>query len=392
MMDESTDIATCQHMIVYASFIEDSDLVTVFLGLLEVAEGTFEHLHESASNAYAQYIDQIVNEIASTFSKSSIRSAKLADLEAEFGCAMLQMSRIHKVRWLSRSMCVHKVCESLEALLVFLKEKKSSLFDKVKDFQFVYSLHFMADILQRLAMLSKIFQNAFVDITAVVGLIEAEMRLITSQFIEVPIVDVNAFVLDGLDYPMIPDYGPRNGQLAALRASIRGNMYRSVELERAKCGKDMDAAISFQKQFSQFIVANLRQRFPDMGLLSSFKALSPCCFPTGIAYRNFGYDMIDNLLSFYGEPKVLHGETIDPLVSKVNAKREYDVFREQAHYEWKGRGLKYVWLSIGRNPTTREKYPTLLKLAELAMLQCASTASCERGFSVQNLIKTCVAI
>ncbi|MCO5548311.1 hypothetical protein L7F22_001768 [Adiantum nelumboides] len=49
MMDESTDIATCQHMIVYESFIEDSDPVTVFLGLLEVAKGTSEHLHERAS-------------------------------------------------------------------------------------------------------------------------------------------------------------------------------------------------------------------------------------------------------------------------------------------------------------------------------------------------------
>ncbi|MCO5565150.1 hypothetical protein L7F22_018823 [Adiantum nelumboides] len=187
-MDESIDIATCQHMIVYVSFIEDSNPVTVILGLLEVAE-------------------------------------------------VLQMSRIHKVRWLSRSMCVHKVCESLEALLIFLKEHNSSLFDKVKDFHFVYSLHFMADILQRLAMLSKIFQSTFVDITVVVGLIEAEMRLITSQFMEVPIVDVNAFVLDGLDYPMIPNYGPRNGQLGALRAYIRGHMYRSIDLERAKCGE-----------------------------------------------------------------------------------------------------------------------------------------------------------
>ncbi|MCO5557243.1 hypothetical protein L7F22_010804, partial [Adiantum nelumboides] len=192
---------------------------------------------------YAQTIDQFVNEIASTFSKSSIRSAELVELESEFGCAVLQMSRIHKVHWLSRSLCVHKVCESLEPLLVFLKEHNSSLFDKVKDFQFVYSLHFMSDIFQRLSILSKIFQSTFVDITIVVGLIEVEIRLITTQFIDMPIVDVNAFLFDGLDYPIIPDYGPHHGQLAALRASMRGNMYRSIEVERKKSGKDIDDAI-----------------------------------------------------------------------------------------------------------------------------------------------------
>ncbi|MCO5550644.1 hypothetical protein L7F22_004133 [Adiantum nelumboides] len=224
MVDESSDVSLVQHMIVYASFMEDSEPMTVFLGLLEIEQGTYEHLHERASlflaelfldkskmicigidgtsamvgwlngvttrfkrenpfitsihciahraslclvdavkhSPYAQTIDQVVNEIASTFNKSSIRSAKLAELESEFGCAVLQMRRIHK-------------------------------------------------------------------------------------FIDLPIVDVNAFLLDGLDYPIIPDYGPCNGQLAALRASMRGNMYRSVEVERKKFGKDLDDAIVFQK-------------------------------------------------------------------------------------------------------------------------------------------------
>ncbi|MCO5594034.1 hypothetical protein L7F22_048053 [Adiantum nelumboides] len=250
MVDESIDVNLVQHMIVYASFMEDSEPMTVFLGLLEIEQGTSEHLHERASlflaelfldkskmicigtdgasamvgrlngvtthfkrenpfitsihciahrvslclvdavkhSPYVQTIDQVVNEIASTFSKSSIRSAKLAKLESEFGCAVLQMSRIHKI-----------------------------------------------------------FQSTFVDITVVVGLIEAEIRLITTQFIDLPIVDVNAFLLDGLDYPIIQDYGPRNGQVVALRASMHGNMYRSVEVERKKSGKDLDDAIVFQK-------------------------------------------------------------------------------------------------------------------------------------------------
>ncbi|MCO5608785.1 hypothetical protein L7F22_063001 [Adiantum nelumboides] len=165
-------------------------------------------------------------------------------------------------------------------------------------------------------------------------------------------------------------------------------MYRSVEIRREKSCKDLELVVAFQMQFSQFIIANLRERFPDIGLLECFKALSPCCFPSGIAYKHFGYDMIEKLLAFYGETKKWHGEDVGSLIDKICAKREYDVFREQAPYEWKGRGLRETCLSIGRNPTTREKYPMLLRLAEIAMLQCSSTVACERGFSAQNSIKT----
>ncbi|MCO5590901.1 hypothetical protein L7F22_044876 [Adiantum nelumboides] len=450
MMDESTDIGLDQHLVVYASFIEDFEPVTVFLGLLEIEEGTSQHLFERSciflsqlgldsskmiclgtdgasamtgringltarfkrvnpfmtsvhcvahrtslcltdavkNSTYALYIDQVVNEVVAVFSKTAAKSAMLETLEAEFGCAILHLSRIHKIRWLSRASAMHKICECFEPLLVFLKEHNAAVFEKVSNFCFMYSIHFMADILERLAILSQIFQSTFVDITAVVSLIEAEIRLIQMQFIDVPIVDVNAATMDREEYHIIPDYGPSGGQLAALRASMRGKMYRSVVITRDIHGKDMDDAIVFQHEFSGFIICNLLERFPDMGLIECFKALSPCSFPTGVELRNYGFDKLNTLVAFYGEPKVLQNDELaSALIDKICAKREYELWKAQAPYEWKGRSLRDAWLSIGRNSTTQEKYPVLLKLAHFAMLQCASTAACERGFSTQNTIK-----
>jgi hypothetical protein len=40
------------------------------------------------------------------------------------------------------------------------------------------------------------------------------------------------------------------------------------------------------------------------------------------------------------------------------------------------------------NHVLQTRYPNLLILAELAHVQCVSTAACERTFSVHNLIKT----
>lgn len=40
------------------------------------------------------------------------------------------------------------------------------------------------------------------------------------------------------------------------------------------------------------------------------------------------------------------------------------------------------------NHALQIRYPNLLILAEIARVQCVSTATCERAFSIQNLIKT----
>jgi hypothetical protein len=46
-----------------------------------------------------------------------------------------------------------------------------------------------------------------------------------------------------------------------------------------------------------------------------------------------------------------------------------------------------LWGMITWNHALQARYPNLLILAELAHVQCVSTAICECAFSVQNLIK-----
>ena len=40
------------------------------------------------------------------------------------------------------------------------------------------------------------------------------------------------------------------------------------------------------------------------------------------------------------------------------------------------------------NPILQLNYENLLMLAEIARVQCISTATCERAFSIQNIIKS----
>lgn len=102
----------------------------------------------------AKEIDASMNSIASLFSKSAIRKAKLENLQEEFGCAILHMSQIHKIRWLSRQMVVKKVCDSYKTLLEFTKQ---DFFEKISTLEFMYNLHFLSNVLDRLTTLSKVF-------------------------------------------------------------------------------------------------------------------------------------------------------------------------------------------------------------------------------------------
>mgnify|MGYP000255798269 FL=1 len=86
--------------------------------------------------------------------------------------------------------------------------------------------------MNRLASLSTIFQTDYVDVTFVIGLIKTEMRMMQQQFIDDPDVNINAGLYDAHEYRLIPDYGPIDGQLAALRASLHGSYFRSIKVVR----------------------------------------------------------------------------------------------------------------------------------------------------------------
>ena len=56
--------------------------------------------------------------------------------------AILHLSRIHKVRWLSRASTMHKMCESFEPLLVFLKEHNANVEQAKKTFSLLSDAHY----------------------------------------------------------------------------------------------------------------------------------------------------------------------------------------------------------------------------------------------------------
>ena len=67
-------------------------------------------------------------------------------------------------------------------------------------------------------------------------------------------VDINASMLDRHNYQIILDYGLPDGQLYALRSSIRGNMYTSFTIQREVDGSDSEGLILFLKTYVSLII------------------------------------------------------------------------------------------------------------------------------------------
>lgn len=465
MIDESTDIAVTSHLVVFASFFEEGIPVSVFLGLLFIADGhkdaavMYERLtnylvkdcgldfnkfigfgsdgaatmvgkkngvstrlkklnpfltsvhcvahrtnlaaleaakHDSCK-VISSDVDKVLNKVAFYFKKSCQRRVGLQAFQSQLLDAQKSLKRYHKIRWLSRWQAVTSLCDSLESVITYFRDvphKKDDkdapyLYEKLRSFKMIYCLYFLADILHMLSLLSRLFQYKFVDVSSIGSIVRAEITQIRMLFIEER-SDLNVCTFnEDSGYHVIPDFGPEGGYLKRLSSQIRGNWYHGVEMIRDRIGRDLEEALDFQKAYAQAVIDALESRFEDNGIMNAFKVLNPCNMPSkSVGLGSWGVVDLEVLCSHYGKEQELNGKKFSPLINPDAVKREFFSFKIQATTDWMQKNFRDLWSMISWNSSLQVKYSNLLILAEIASVQCVSTASCERAFSVQNCIKS----
>ena len=195
------------------------------------------------------------------------------------------MKRYHKIRWLSRWQVISSLCNSLESVLIFFQDDSNvvakSVLEKLDQFKYIYILYFFANILHSLAMLSKVFQLKFVDVTTVGNIVRTEVAQIRMMFI-VDSYDLNVDVFnDSTGYHVLSDYGSHGGYLKRLQSEVRGFMFHSFQMTRSRIGTDLEETLMFQKNFAQAVCYALDARFCDNDLIFCFKILNPTNMPSG---------------------------------------------------------------------------------------------------------------
>ncbi|MCO5601158.1 hypothetical protein L7F22_055277 [Adiantum nelumboides] len=236
--------------------------------------------------------------------------------------------------------------------------------------------------------LSKRFQKDYVDVTTIHGIVQSTILCIKDDYLEERNVDLNASQKGVGDFPIMPEYGSENGFLHALRSSLRGDMFFGQKIMRDVEGGDLMRALQFQFAYAQKLCESLEKRFVDNSILRCLKIMVPAQHPIHEkALKDFGMSECAEIVCFYGEEKNVDGKIYAPLIDGNSFKDEFRKFKRQVAIDFAKMGLCHVTSLLASNDSLKDMYPNVLKVAQIALVQCCSTAVCERGFSSRTKIK-----
>ena len=221
------------------------------------------------------------------------------------------------------------------------------------------------------------------------ALIKSEITSIRMSFITES-TDLNESTFnDDIGYHIIPSFGPPGGYLQRLSSEIRGSKFHDVEMIRDRTGADLVEALAFQTSFAEEVCKGLEARFQENHVISCFKVLNPCELPSRqVGLKSWGVTELEKICEHFGKEKIIGEKKFAPMINADALRREFLAYKIQASAEWREKTFHDLWSMVSWNHTLQLKYANLRILADIARVQCVSTAQCERAFSIQNCIKT----
>ena len=131
-----------------------------------------------------------------------------------------------------------------------------------------------------MALLLKVFQSKFVDVTTIGSIVRTKIAQIRMFFIVKP-TDLNATTYnEDIGYDIILDYGPLGAYLRKCSSKIHKKMYHSFKMDHSRLGEDLEEALKFQRTFAEIVYVGLNARFVDNYFISCFKILNPTNMPS----------------------------------------------------------------------------------------------------------------
>ena len=147
-------------------------------------------------------------------------------------------------------------------------------------------------------------------------------------------------------------------------------------------GYTFDACKRLAEEYVQVVIDSLHARFPYMRVFNATKIFSPISYPMELPllYRNahLWLQVLLNHFCLGGCRLVNHDGCIFELKSFVDT-LQVACARLKMHHAWAIFASTEDYLS---------RFPHMTQLWQVILTLPASTTSCERGFSTQNLIKS----
>ena len=234
-------------------------------------------------------------------------------------------------------------------------------------FEFIATLHMMIDVMPCVMEPCLIFQKRDLDLTV----IDPALRACKSELEKHLSGEINN--LKDTEYQKFIQI------LEAENGIFKG--HKITYSDRAK-----QRFNSIKSQFIEKLIENLNKRFPesDENIVSCFTCLGfrPISFLSKDELESWGNSKLKVSVDHYGDE-----EKSPAYIDQDRSHHEWTLLKSVVLQEQYPRDqFQMLWSLIYKYH--KEMFPNLIKLAALAMTLPVHTEDCERGFSVQNQLKS----
>lgn len=307
-----------------------------------------------------------VNNIYTYYKNSPIRTYRLNELQKEMGeNDLLSLKQPSATRWLSLERAVKGVRANWAALVSELDEEEAAkncpvakgIRKHLQKYTFPALTHLLTDVLAVVNRMNLTFQKEDVNISSIS-----------------PIVNMTLASLEDLMN------GPGEAEKKFKEASQDGK-FCGITLTHT----DAQTFSTLRTEYIAEVIKSIKKRFPcdHLSIISDLDTvLNASRYPVAdSALKSYGQEALERICDHYGSPT----GAAEPPVQRERMERDF-------------LPVKRVLAGSG-NPSFREScrllitslgemFPDFKTLAELALVIPVSSVAAERGFSLQNNIKT----
>ncbi len=257
------------------------------------------------------------------------------------------------------------------------------LYFEFHSYLLLFFIHLLADVLGELNILNKTFQTENIDLSNIGIAIELTIRSLSRKFLVDEEDEFGAdtkFVAQFLDVSRGDEINYRD-----VTGVVHSHHLHYSPLPHAiDFGADgsLRGCKIIAQAYVQKVIDCLRERFPDLKLFNAAKLFSPISFspnPT-ILYTNARL-----WLQIFIEHFCTNGNNY---FDERGLKSEVRGFVDTLQIACIGLKMHQAWTIYSSNVEYIGRYPHITSLWQAVLTIPASTASCERGFSTQNHIKS----
>lgn len=436
LIDGSTDVSVKEQEIVHIKYLENGMPVTLFLGLIEVENGTAEGILEGLGSFFSQlgvanwktklvglgkdgasvnvgsqsglgailkrdipyliqihciahklelavldackqvnYVEKfqnIVKRLLKYYSKSGKRLHELSEVGKILSQEVRSFGKWNPIRWIASKSRILKVINSnFSAVVTHLEEKAAgggrsdealvakTLLKDITAIEFVYFLGFMCDLTTALGTLSQFFQLENVTLSSMSDELDATLGFIQLQ--GSPGHTLASF---------INEFDDINGPTKFRNIGVSGGK-KSIESSKRKVCALASGTVTY-----------LEKRFTLYSILQDFEIFDPSQWPIGKdrnKIASYGNEELLRILNYFSH---LFSDTFQAEANEQWLRLKFFVCKRISYNE---RQFHELWPKLIKDD---KRFSTILQVIAIVMLLPMSTASCERGFSLMNRIKS----